>query len=264
MNLLRRGLFHGRFRKLKYAGLLLLLIAACIATMGMLFFTSMTSTAQYEVSGLKVEQDGTGLEISWDPTDADVYEVFLQQNGEWPKRYLVDENRCRIDLDVLDQEYRVTVTARNNHGGLSAAESRNLMTQKLDQTIETEKEKYVGLKDKERNIEAEAHGKITYTTSNPAIVTVTKDGILQFKKDGKAEVSIHVAEGDQYNAADKTVPVTVYPDQLDTPEMKLGKVTDTDAVLRWDPVQYAKGYTLRKYSPAKDKYYDLMDFTGGR
>ncbi len=261
-NLFRKGLFRGRYKALKYAAAMVFMVAACVATLGTLAFTSMVSTDQYQVTGLEVKQNGTGLDVSWDDADADGYNVFLQRNGERPKIYQTEEPRCRIELDVLDPDYRVTVTAVNRTGGLSAARSDNVATNKLEQTVETEKEKYVGLEDKTRPLEAEAHGRITYKSSDPAIVDVSSRGVLSYKKDGRAEVTIKVAEGDQYKAAEKTVPVTVYPDTLDTPRLTAADTTDTAVTLRWDPVEYAKGYTLRRYDPAKKKYRDLMEFKG--
>lgn len=258
----RKGLFRGRYKGLKYTAAMVFMVAACVATLGMLAFTSMVNTEQYQVTGLDVKQDGTGLEVNWDDADADGYTVFLQCNGERPKIYQTEDPHCRIELDVLDLDYRVTVTAVNRIGGLSAAKSDNITTNKLEQTVETEKDKYVGLEDKTRPLEAEAHGDITYKSSNPAIVEVSDQGVMSYKKDGRAQVTIKVAEGDQYKAAEKTVAVTVYPDTLDTPQLKAADKTDTTVTLRWDPVEYAKGYTLRRYDPAKKKFRDLMDFTG--
>lgn len=255
-------LFRGKYKALKYAASILFLLCACAATLGTLTFVSMTSTAEYVVEGMTVEQRGTGLEVSWEDSGADLYRVFLQCNGERPKTFITDEDHYRIELDVLDLDYRVTVTAVNDTGGLSAAVSENVKTQKLEQSIETEKEKYVGLEEKRRDLYAEAHGKLTYTSSDPAIVQVNKKGIMTFMHDGRAEITINVEEGDQYKAATKTVPITVYPNTLDTPQMKLADKEDTTVKLKWDPVEYAKGYTLRKYDPAKKKYRTLMSFTG--
>ena len=260
--LFKRGLFQGRHIKIKYAAAMVFMVAACVATLGTMAFTSMASTVQYEVTGLTVHQNRTALDVSWDDADAEGYEIFLQQTGMRPKIYLSEDPFCKIELDVLDQEYRVTVTAINQIGGLSAATSKNVKTHKLRQEVETEKDRYIGLEDKKRAIEAEAHGNITYTSSDPSVVTVSKNGIMRFISDGRAKVTINVAEGDQYKAAEKTVQVIVYPDTLDTPQMKLAKKTDTTATLRWEPVEYAKGYVLRKYDPAKKRYKDYAEFSG--
>ena len=192
--LFRKGLFRGRYKGLKYTAAMVFMVAACVATLGTLAFASMVSTEQYQVKDLEVKQDGTGLEVNWEDTEADGYTVFLQCNGERPKIYQTEVPHCRIELDVLDQEYRVTVTAVNRIGGLSAAKSDNVATKKLAQTVETEKEKYVGLEDKKGPLEAEAHGDITYTSSNPAVVEVSDKGVMSYKRDGRAEVTIQVAE----------------------------------------------------------------------
>ncbi len=255
-------LFRGKHKKLKYAAAILFLVMACVATMGTLTFTSMVSTSQFEVTGLKVVQEGTGLEVNWDNAYADRYAVFLQCNGERPQEYIVQENRCRIELDVLDKDYRVTVTAVGDEGGLSSANSANIATKKLDQQIETDKERYIGLEEKNRDLEAEAHGKMTFKSSDPSVVEVDPKGIMHFKRDGNAKIDIEVAEGDQYKAASKTVPVTVYPETLDTPVLTAKNKDDINTVLKWDLVEYAKGYTLQKYNPAKKKYYDQMEFEG--
>lgn len=253
-------LFRGRYKWIKCSAAMLLMVCACMGGLGTLAYISLTSTAQYQVDGLQVQQQGTGLEVSWEDAGADRYQLFLQESGERPRTYLADENRCWIDLDVLDREYRVTVTAVNDAGGLSAAVSDNVKTRKLNQDIETEKEKYVGLEEKQKELEAEAHGKIRYSSSDPSVVQVDKKGVMSFEQDGKAEVTIEVEEGDQYKAATKTVPVTVYPETLQTPVLTIADTTDTTVKLQWDLVEYAKGYTLRKYDPAKGKYRDEMTF----
>ena len=271
MELLRKGLFKGRFVPIKYTAAIVFIVAACVATMGALFFTSMTSTAQYRVSNLEVVQYGTALHLSWDTEDisdrdkddgAAGYMVFLQENGERPQLFQTAENECDISLDVLDREYRVTVTAMNRAGGLSAAVSDNIMTHKLSQTIETEKEKFIGLKNKARDMEEEANSEMTFSSSDESIVEISKDGIMSYKNDGKARITITAEENDQYRSTRKTVPVTVYPDVLDTPIMKKESKTATEVTLSWEPVEYAKGYTLRKYDPARDKYRDIMEMEG--
>ena len=73
----RKGLFRGRYKGLKYTAAMVFMVAACVATLGMLAFTSMVNTEQYQVTGLDVKQDGTGLEVNWDDADADGYTVFL-------------------------------------------------------------------------------------------------------------------------------------------------------------------------------------------
>ena len=254
------SLFKGRYRKLKYAGLILFLACACVATLGVLAYTSLISTAQYQLTGLKVIQKGPGLEVGWDDAGARRYEVFLQQDGTRPESIIVDENRCRIPLRVLNRPYRVTVTALNRFGGHSAAVSKNILTKKLPQRIETERDRYVGLEEKHRDLEADAHGKLRFESSDPSVVEVDSKGIMFFVGEGKANISIEVPEGDQYKAATKNIPVTVYPNELDTPQLKVSKKTDTTVTLSWDPVNFAKGYTLRKYDAGKGRYYDIMDF----
>ena len=368
--LFRDGLFRkGRFEIIKYAASIVFVLAACVATMGVLFFTSMTSTAQYRVSDLEVEQVGTALHLTWDTVDAneadddwddaeslegpggvggqdesdgddaeaaadddpdaadaedanadadadedtakededaaatraeDTYDeddfeegddlldegeatddeaaddwdydydesdaagymVFLQENGERPQIFRVEQNECDISLDVLDREYRVTVTAMNDAGGLSAAVSKNIMTHKLKQEIVTEKEKFIGLKNKARDMEAEANSELTFSSSDTSVVEVSGDGIMSYINDGHARITITAAENDQYRSTRKTVPVTVYPDVLDTPVMKQDSKTPTSVTLSWKPVEYAKGYMLRKYDPARDKYYDYQELDG--
>ena len=333
--LFREGLFKGRYEIIKYVASIFFVLAACVATMGVLFFTSMTSTAQYRVSDLNVEQVGTALHLTWntvdmddsdgggssgtvmegeeaaervdansngaaegalegkaaddieegddaleegedvleegedaedwdfeDESDAAGYMVFLQQNGERPQIFQTAENECDIALDVLDREYRVTVTAMNDAGGLSAAVSDNILTHKLKQEIVTEKEKFIGLKNKARDMEAEANSELSFSSSNTDIVEVSKDGIMSFINDGHARITITAEENDQYRSARKTVPITVYPDVLDTPVMKQDSKTATSVTLAWDPVEYAKGYVLRKHDPARDKYYDYVELKG--
>ena len=63
-NLFRKGLFRGRYKALKYTAAMVFMVAACVATLGTLAFTSMVSTDQYQVTGLEVKQNGTGLDVS--------------------------------------------------------------------------------------------------------------------------------------------------------------------------------------------------------
>lgn len=256
-------IFEGRYRRIKIVGAVVFLLAACVSTAGMLTFVGMVDDAQGAVEDMRVQQQETKLHVSWKPVEGcDEYTVFLQQNFKKVKRIEVTGTSCNVELDKLDQKYRVSVAAKTEGGGNTGTTSKKVYAHKVKQHIDTAKEHFAGFEGKKADVQARARGEVEYSSSNEEVVAVQEDGTMEYKQPGKAEISITAEEGDQYKAGEKVVPVTVYPEALDTPALKTENISDTTAALTWTPVPFAQGYVVQKYIPATKEYVDVQELDG--
>ena len=116
----------------------------------------------------------------------------------------------------------ITVTAAKSDEYKEAVKQVTITVIKKTQTISltsTKLTKAIG--DKPFNLGAKANGALSYKSSNPTILTVSKDGLITPLKVGSAVITINAAETDIYKAATATVTVTV--------EKKAQKITVPDS-----------------------------------
>ena len=116
----------------------------------------------------------------------------------------------------------ITVTAAKSDEYKEAVKQVTITVIKKTQTISltsTKLTKVIG--DKPFNLGAKANGALSYKSSNPTILTVSKDGLITPLKVGSAVITINAAETDIYKAATATVTVTV--------EKKAQKITVPDS-----------------------------------
>ena len=254
-------IFGIRFRHAKYIAAVVFMLAACLSTLGMMTLGGMMDTSEYAVKGLVVKQQDTKLNVSWQPQEGCTeYEVFLQQNLKKPKSMDVKGTSCVLELDKLDQRYKVTVTAKvEGTEGNAGASAKRVYARKVKQHIGTAKEKFAGFQGNKAEVQANAKGDIAYSSSDEEVVEVQEDGTLEYKNPGKAQISIKAEEGDQYREGQKVVPVTVYPETLETPALTANILSNAEAALTWEPVAFAQGYILQKRNPATGEYADVEE-----
>ena len=255
---LQQRLFGERHFRIKSAAAVAFLVAACMSTLGTLTYIGVIDQSQYEVSGLSVKQNGTGLDISWNDEGCDGYEVFIFENGERPRSIKTSTNRCRVELDELGKKYKVVVTAKGNSGGLSGAKSKKLYAEKVEQKIELPKEAFAGFEGNGTALKAKAPEAITYKSSNEKVVSVNDKGTLVYNEPGEAEIHITAEEGDKYKEGKTKVDVTVFPDQLERPVAEVSDKKDTTVIVSWAPIDFAQKYSVLKKNPA-DESYDVIE-----
>lgn len=74
---------------------------------------------------------------------------------------------------------------------------------------------------------AAAKGPLTYTSSAPVVATVSNDGKVTIKNAGKTTITISATATDFYNAATKTVNITVAPANVSAAKATLDKTSYT-------------------------------------
>lgn len=123
-------------------------------------------------------------------------------------------------------------------------------TQKKAQTITAKNiTKTYGKKAFSIGAKTDGDGKLTYTSNNKKVVTVSETGKVTIKGCGKAIIKIKAAETTKYKAAEKKITITVKPKK-----QKVSSVKSTKAktmTVKWKKDTKATGYVLQ-YSTDKN------------
>lgn len=108
--------------------------------------------------------------------------------------------------------YKVVVTGKGAYSGSTYATYRVVG---LTQTITTGKDSYKAYPttdDFDLNAKSDyALSKLTYTSSNPAVASVSANGTVTINKVGRAVITINASQVGKYEAASKSVIIKVYP-----------------------------------------------------
>ncbi|MCU7380536.1 fibronectin type III domain-containing protein [Clostridiales Family XIII bacterium ASD5510] len=91
------------------------------------------------------------------------------------------------------------------------------------------------------NAAASGGGQLSYQSSNPKIATVSSTGKVTIKNTGKVQITITAAATANYNAAAKTVTITVNPKKAAGLKAKAGKKRMT---VSWKKDTKASGYQI--------------------
>ena len=113
---------------------------------------------------------------------------------------------------------------------------------KVDQTIIVKNifKKYFNTKSFKLN--AKAKTKLTYTSSNKKIATVSASGKVTFKKYGTVTITIKAKATDEYNEAVKKVTVYIHPNKVKLTSVKSPK--KNTMVVKWKRDAKASGYQI--------------------
>ncbi len=260
--LLQNRIFGTRLFPLKAALAILLMVVACLTTLGMLTYLGMTDTSRYEIKDLKVTQKGIGLNMSWQEQDCAGYEIFILRNKKRPRSVIVDTNSCWIELDELNEKYHVVVTAKSKGGGASGASGKTIYVRKVKQPIETAKKDFAGFEGNRMSMGAKAPEKLTFRSSDEKVVKVSQKGVMDYGVPGKARIDLFAEEGPQYKKGRTSVSVTVYPERLGKPSVEVSKTENFDAILSWTPVEFTQKYQVLKKNPATGDFNVVAETDG--
>lgn len=106
---------------------------------------------------------------------------------------------------------KITVKAASTENFAAAEKTVTLTVVKAEQVITASNVKKTTV-DKAFNIGAildKGEGKLTYSTDNSKVATVSSEGVVTIKGSGTAKITIKAAATDIYESAEKTVTVTV-------------------------------------------------------
>ena len=153
--------------------------------------------------------------------------------------------------------YKVVVTGKGAYSGSTYATYRVVG---LTQTITTGKDSYKAYPttdDFDLNAKSDyALSKLTYTSSNPAVASVSANGTVTINKVGRAVITINASQVGKYEAASKSVIIKVYPKKtVITRSLWTGGNTKQFKV-RWN---YQDGAT--KYQIRYSRYSDFNKYS---
>ena len=92
-------------------------------------------------------------------------------------------------------------------------------------------------------LKASAKTALTYASDNKSVATVSKTGKVTIKGAGEATITIKAAASKKFNAAKKTVKITVNPAAAKI--QNVVRKNDTTAVIKWKKVKKIDGYELQ-------------------
>lgn len=166
-----------------------------------------------------------------------------------------DANGKAVDAKnlIAPGTYKVIVTGANGYTGST---STTFKIVGLTQTVTVEKDSYKVYPTSDYfKITAKASGEysgFTYTSSNPAVASVSSAGYVTPKKVGRAVITVTAVGKNKYESASKTVEVKVYPNKA-----KISKKPWTDGKkaqmkVRWN---YQDGVTKYQVRYSRDKNF---------
>lgn len=202
------------------------------------------------VNRLKVVQDKGQIKVSWkDQKDADSYLVRVEdQKTDETTVIKTKELSCSVPCDDIPGQYRVSVKSVESSGrvfDLPTAQSETIKLRKYNQKIELENDNIVLVEGEKEKIKAKATGDITYSTDSE-VIRVNEKGTVKAISSGTTELKVCAEGGTYFTPEEKTVTVTVFPDELDTPKVKIKEKDSFEAVLTWKEVPYATSYEIYK------------------
>lgn len=100
------------------------------------------------------------------------------------------------------------------------------------------------------SLNATARTKLTYSSSNKNVATVSSYGRVYIKNPGTATITVTAAGTSKYNKATARISIKV---SLAKPSLSLS-YSNRSAKLTWTRVTGASGYKVYVYNPAKKKY----------
>ena len=187
-----------------------------------------------------VDGDGTFTYVSDDPSVA-----AIAENGTVT---LVSAGTAHITITASETanckaaEKVITVTVK-------PSETPDKEPEKSKQTI-TAKDITKTYGDKAFSLGAKTNGggKLTYKVLNTKIATINKKGKVTIKSCGRTKIKITAAANGKYQAATKTITLTVKPEKLTLTSVKSTK--SKALTVKWKQNKKAKGYII-EYSTDK-------------
>ena len=112
---------------------------------------------------------------------------------------------------------------------------------------------------KTKSLKAVGLGKLTYTSSNPKVATVSSTGVVKGIKQGTVTITVKAAGNSRYPAVSKKVTVTVY--KFAAPTISKLERVNGGVKITWNPVDGATKYRVL-YKTGTGKWTKAGDATG--
>lgn len=164
-------------------------------------------------------------------------DYISERSQSWTPSYSV--------IDVTDDSF--TVTAYDAATGKELDGSSKYKIVKKDEprsqviTATSSYTKAYGSKSFKLNTKTTGNGKLTYSTSNSKVATVSSSGTVSLKGPGKATITVKAAATDDYKAATKTISITVTPKKQ---SVTVSKKKKRQLTIKWKKDSKASGYKV--------------------
>ena len=166
-----------------------------------------------------------------------------------------DSNGKTVDAKnlIAPGTYKVIVTGRNGYTGSTSTTFRIVG---LSQTVTVSQDSYkVYATSDYFRIDARATGEysgFTYTSSNPAVASVSSAGYVTPKKVGRAVITVTAVGKNRYESASKRVEVKVYPSKVKLSNKPWTAGKKAQLKVRWG---YQDGVTKYQVRYSRDKNF---------
>ena len=166
-----------------------------------------------------------------------------------------DSNGKTVDAKnlIAPGTYKVIVTGRNGYTGSTSTTFRIVG---LSQTVTVSQDSYkVYATSDYFRIDARATGEysgFTYTSSNPAVASVSSAGYVTPKKVGRAVITVTAVGKNRYESASERVEVKVYPSKVKLSNKPWTDGKKSQLKVRWG---YQDGVTKYQVRYSRDKNF---------
>lgn len=166
-----------------------------------------------------------------------------------------DSNGKTVDAKnlIAPGTYKVIVTGRNGYTGSTSTTFRIVG---LSQTVTVSQDSYkVYATSDYFRIDARATGEysgFTYTSSNPAVASVSSAGYVTPKKVGRAVITVTAVGKNRYESASERVEVKVYPSKVKMSNKPWTDGKKSQLKVRWG---YQDGVTKYQVRYSRDKNF---------
>lgn len=127
---------------------------------------------------------------------------FISERSQtWTPTYSV--------VKVTDKKFSVTTYDATTRKQLQGSTTYTIVKDAVKQTIQAKNSYKKNVGDKAFSLNAKAKTPLTYTSSDKKTATVDKNGKVTVKKAGKVTITVKAAATSQYQAAGKTITITV-------------------------------------------------------
>lgn len=205
------------------------------------------------VAGVSIDQDGSSLVFAWNKIHSGKYEIEISCEGHRKAKESITENTYVLDDIEYLKDYKVTVSGMNEDGKMVRGTSETFFTRK-PQEIHLSTAKAGGHKDDTIDLKPEADQEVECATADETIASVDEEGVITLAKTGKTKVTLTVPGNDELLPETVEVPVTCFPEKLDTPALTKGKDTGSSVVLKLGRSAYAEEYELLRKNPASGEF----------
>lgn len=127
---------------------------------------------------------------------------FISERSQtWTPTYSV--------VKVTDKKFSVTTYDATTRKQLQGSTTYTIVKDAVKQTIQAKNSYKKTVGDKAFSLNAKAKTPLTYISSDKKVATVDKNGKVTVKKAGKVTITVKAAATSQYQAAGKTITITV-------------------------------------------------------